>query len=171
MKRLFIRILWLPLLTVLCGCHPAVLVIPSYIRTIGVQPVDNRTSYYGLDTTLTQDLIRELQVDGRVSLEDPDKADMVIKVVLNQFVIEPQMYDPHTNAVLEYRLSLVYDVSAFDAQAKKTFMEETKQIHSIYYYPPNNTAAGTITQTQDQARAQLSDDLALILVRRVLEGQ
>ncbi len=58
-------------LVFLAGCHPAALVIPSYIQTVGVQLFDNRTSYYGLDTLFTAATIRQFQIDGRLPIADP----------------------------------------------------------------------------------------------------
>ncbi len=92
-----------------------------------------------------------------------------MKVVIKQYIKEPVFYDPKTNYVLQYRLSIVYDLAAVDQREKKTFLEDDGKIHSVFYYTPQYI--GAITQTEDQALAQLSGDFALVLVRRVLEGQ
>lgn len=162
---------WLPislLLVSMLGCHPAALVVPSYIQSIGVVLVDNKTSFYGLDTVFTKALIHQFQIDGRLPVVDPDKADMVVKMSIRQYVQEPQMYDPKTNYVLQYRLSIVYDLAAVDEQEKKAFLEDTNKIHSYYFYTPQNTGAPNMTM--DQAVSMLADDTAFIVVRRVLEG-
>ncbi|HJT23556.1 MAG TPA: LPS assembly lipoprotein LptE, partial [bacterium] len=106
---------WLPitgLLVSMLGCHPAALIVPSYIQSVGVSLFENKTSYFGLDTLFTQAAIRQFQEDGRLPLVDSDKADLVVKAVIRQYVQEPQMYDPKTNYVLQYRLSVVYDLAA-----------------------------------------------------------
>ncbi len=149
------------------GCHPAALVVPSYIQSVGVALVDNRTSYYGLDTIFTQAIIHQFQIDGRLPVVDPDKADMVVKMTLRQYVQEPQMYATN-NYVLEYRLSVVYDLAAVDEQEKKTFVEDDNKIHSYFFYTPQYTGAPNMTM--DQAVTQLAGDTAYVVVRRVLEG-
>src|SRR5579883_1475547 len=162
---------WLPiasLLVSMLGCHQAALVVPSYIQNVGVALVENKTSYYGLDTIFTKALIHQFQIDGRLPLVDSDKADLVVKMSIRQYVQEPQMYDPNTNYVLQYRLSIVYDLAAVDEQEKKTFLEDTNKIHSYYFYTPQNTAAPNMTM--DQAVSLLADDAAYVIVRRVLEG-
>jgi hypothetical protein len=156
-------------LVFLAGCHPAALIIPSYLQTVGVQLVDNRTSYYGLDTIFTESLIRQFQEDGRIPLAPPDQADLVVKLIIKQFNIDPLFYAPTTNYVLQYRISITYDLAAVDQREKKTFLEDTNKIHSYYYYTPQYY--GAIVQTQDQAVTSLADDTALVVVRRVLEGQ
>lgn len=152
----------------LSGCHPAAMIVPSYIQNVGVALVDNKTSYYGLDTVITQTLIRQFQMDGRLPVVDSDNADLTVKVAIRQYIQEPQLYDPKTNLVQEYRLSFVYDLAAIDQREKKTFVEDTGKIHSIYFYTPQYS--GAPSQTMDQAVTQLAQDMAYVIVRRVLEG-
>ncbi len=162
---------WFPitvLLLSMLGCHPAALVVPSYLQSVGVYLFENKTSYFGLDTLFTQATIRQFQQDGRLPLVDSDKADLVVKAVIREYIQEPQMYDPKTNYVLQYRLSVVYDLAAVDQQEKKTFVEDNGRIHSIYFYTPQYI--GAPSETMDQAVSQLADDAAHTIVRRVLEG-
>jgi hypothetical protein len=150
------------------GCHPAAMVIPSYIRTVGVEVFKNQTSYSGLETTITQNLIQQFQIDGRLAIENPEKADLVVRGVVRKYIIEPILFDPKTNIVLQYRLSVVYDLAALDQQEKKTLFEDSQRIHSIFYYTPEYV--GAIQQTQEQALTQLAREMACSSVRRVLEG-
>lgn len=144
------------------------MIVPSYIQNVGVALFENKTSYYGLDTIFTKATILQFQQDGRLPLVNSDQADLVVKAVIRQYVQEPQMYDPNTNYVLQYRLSIVYDLAAVDIQEKKTFVEDTGKIHSYYFYTPQYS--GAPSQTMDQAVSQLAQDTAYIIVRRVLEG-
>jgi hypothetical protein len=153
---------------VIIGCHPAVMVIPSYIRTVGVEVFKNQTSYYGLETTITQNIIQQFQIDGRLGIENPEKADLVVRGIVRKYIIETILFDPKTNNVLQYRLSVIYDLAALDQQEKKTLFEDNQRIHSIFYYTPEY--AGAIQQTQEQVLAQLAKDMAYSSVRRVLEG-
>jgi hypothetical protein len=151
------------------GCRPAILIIPSYIKTAGVAPTENKTSWFGLDTAITQNLIQQFQMDGRVAIEDPDHADMVVKVIIKKYTETPQVQDPKTNAVLQYLVSLDYDVVALDHVENKTLTETTGLTDSVYYYTIYNT--GAIPQTRDQALQQLEQDMARLIVRRVLSGE
>ncbi len=162
---------WAPLAVLLVsmlGCHPAALIVPSYLQNVGVSLFENKTSYFGLDTLFTKATIRQFQQDGRLPLVDSDKADLVVKAVIREYIQEPQMYDPKTNYVLQYRLSVVYDLAAVDEQEKKSFVEDTGRVHSIYFYTPQYT--GAPSETMDQAVSQLADDTAYTIVRKVLEG-
>ena len=169
MKSTLIRFLALVLLsTCLVSCHPAVVVVPSYIQSIGVETATNMTSYYGLETSLTQDTIQQLQVDGRIPLADAEKADLVIQLKIQQFLITPIFFDPKTNNVLQYQLTLTYDLTVLDKRENKTFIEDKGRQHSVYYYTPQYT--GAINQTQDQATAQMMQETGQLIVQRVLEG-
>jgi len=150
------------------GCRPAILIIPSYIKTVGVLPVENRTSWFGIDTALTQNMIQQFQLDGRIGIEDPDHSDMVVKVIVRKYTETPQVTDPKTNAVLQYLISLDYDVSALDHVESKTIMENAGLTDSVYYYTTYNV--GAIPQTRDQALQQLYQDMSRNIVRRILEG-
>jgi hypothetical protein len=156
------------LMASLVGCHPAVVVVPSYIQSIGVETATNMTSYYGLETSLTQDTIEQLQVDGRIPIMDAEKADLVIQLKIQQFLITPIFFDPKTNNVLQYQLTLTYDLTVLDKRENKTFIEDKGRQHSVYYYTPQYT--GAINQTQDQATAQMMQETGQLIVQRVLEG-
>src|SRR5581483_12075423 len=105
-------------------------------------------------------------MDGRLPLEDASKSDLQIKVVIQKYDKIPVLNDPKTNAVLQYQLSITYDLAAIDQKKKKTFVEETGKIHSYYYYTPQYI--GAVNQTEDQAVSQLADDMSHNIVRRVL---
>jgi hypothetical protein len=154
--------------TLLTGCHPAVLVVPSYIQSVGVSTFENRTSYYGFDTILTSRTIHQFQVDGRLPLEDPERADLVVKAVLQQYLEQPIFFDPKTNNVLQYEISVVYDLTAFDRRENKTFIEDKDKRRSIYYYTAQYT--GAIQQSKDDAVSQLAEEVGRSIVRRVLQG-
>lgn len=169
MKKTLTQFLILILLSAgLMGCHPAVVVVPSYIQSIGVQTAENRTSYYGLETGLTQNAIQQFQIDGRIPLAEPERADLVVKLIIQQFLITPIFFDPKTNNVLQYQLTLTYDMTVIDVKENKTFIEDKGRQHSIYYYTPQYT--GAINQTQDQATEQLLLETGQQIVQRVLEG-
>ena len=155
-------------LVFLSGCHPAALIIPSYVQLLGVDTFKNQTSYFGLETMLTEDTIRQFQVDGRVPVGDPDKSDLLIQLTIRKYDEEPIFYDTKTNAVLQYQLSLTYDLDAVDEREKKTFLEDTGKVHSVIFYTPQYT--GAIAETKDAAVARLLQELSEIIVRRVLEG-
>ncbi|HEY5038282.1 MAG TPA: LPS assembly lipoprotein LptE, partial [bacterium] len=77
-------------------------------------------------------------------------------------------FDPKTNVVLQYQLSVVYDIAAVDQREKKTFSEDVGRTSSVYYYTPQYV--GAASETKDQAISRMAGDIAQSIVRRVLEG-
>jgi len=150
------------------GCRPAALIVPSYIQSVGVAVFKNQTSFFGLETLLTQATIHEFQVDGRLPLNDPEKADLAVRVTIKQYIEEPQVYDTKTNNVLQYRLTVVYDLVSADQRERKTFFEDVGMARSIYYYTVNNI--GAIIETKEQAQARLAEEVGRSIARRVLVG-
>ncbi len=150
------------------GCAPAVMIVPSYIQSVGVSPVQNETSEYGLDTLMTSQLIQAFQVDGRIPISNPAGADLVVNLDIKKFDEIPMLFDPKTNLVLQYRITITYDLDAIDQKQKRTLVEDKDKIHSYFYY--TSQYVGAITQTDPQAQAQMAEELCRTLVRRVLEG-
>jgi hypothetical protein len=81
---------------------------------------------------------------------------------------QPIFFDNKTNEVLQYQLSIVYDLAAIDRRENKMFIEDKNHNHSVYYYTAQYT--GAISQTKDQAISQLAAEIGQSIVRRVLQG-
>ncbi|HVM32781.1 MAG TPA: LPS assembly lipoprotein LptE [bacterium] len=165
MKRLFSL---LALAALGAGCTPSVMIVPSYIQNVGVALVQNQTSQYGLDTLFTQQLIQGFQTDGRLPIANPDRADLVVQVTIKKYDAIPILFDPKTNNVLQYRLSLTYDMVAQDKRLNKILVEDKDKVRSYFYYTTLYT--GAISYTDTQALSNLADDLSHAIIRRVLEG-
>ena len=166
MKLKFLTIL--SAVVFLSSCAPAVLIVPSYVKSVGVNLFNNKTSYYGLETLFTNQLIQDFQIDGRLPIENPNNADLVVNVTIEKYVETPVLVDPSRNFVDQYRIDVTYDLSAIDKQENRTLVEDKNKIHSYFYYTPQYV--GAVNQTDQQAQAQLADDLGRSIVRRVLEG-
>ncbi len=57
---------------------------PYGIKKIAVEVLKNRTGEPGLENTITNDLIYELNRSGQVAVSEPDKADAVISGTIRQ---------------------------------------------------------------------------------------
>lgn len=152
----------------LCGCRPAVMVVPPHVHSVGVATFENRTTEFGLETLFTNETIRQFQMDGRLPLADPDRADLQVKAVVRQYAEEPIQYDTATNYVLQYRLTVTYDLTALDRKEGCPLVEEKSKARSVFYYTSQYT--GAVTETEDQARQRLAEEVGRSTVRKVLEG-
>lgn len=167
-RRLRLACLLAYVATGLAACRPAVMVVPPHVHSVGVATFENRTTEFSLDTLLTNETLRQFQIDGRLPLENPDRADLVVRAVIRGYSREPIQYDPATNYVLQYRLTVTYDLVAFDRQENRSLVEQKDLARSVFYY--TEQAAGAVTETLDQARQRLAEEVGRSTVRKVLEG-
>ncbi len=158
----------LAVLTLVSGCRPAVMVVPPHVHNVGVAPFENRTTQFGLETLLTHETIRQFQMDGRLPLADPDQADLQVQAVIRQYAEEPIQYDTATNYVLQYRLTVTYDLLARDRKEGRSLVEEKSKTRSVFYYTVHYT--GAVTENEEQALQRLAEEVGRATVRKVLEG-
>ncbi len=150
------------------ACRPALIVLPPHIHSVALDIVDNHTAKYGLEALTTQSVLREFQTDGRLSLVDEKRADLLVRLSIRQFEREVLLTDKDTNRPQQYRLSIKYDLTAVDQIDHKPLFEDKGRVRSVLYY--TSDYIGAIVETEEQALQRLSDDLANSLVRRVIEG-
>jgi hypothetical protein len=156
------------MLTELLGCRPATIILPPHIHSVGLAVVENQTTQYGLDAICTQAVIRQFSTDGRFLLVTDNQADLVVKMVIRKFERDILLTDVNTNRPQQYRLSIQYDLTATDQIDQRPLFEDRGRVRSVLYYTADYQ--GAIVETEDQAITRLSEDLALSLVRRVIEG-
>ena len=152
----------------LFGCHPATIILPPHIHTVGLGIVNNRTSQYGLESLCTQQVLQELQADGRLRVDSDKSADLVVQLDIRQYQKEVLLTDPATNRPQQYRLSIQYDLTATDKIDQRPLFEDKGRVRSVLYY--TSDYQGAIVESEDQAILRLAQDLARSLVRRVIQG-
>lgn len=163
-----LRKLGLGALLILVGCHPAVSILPPHIHTVGVPTADNHTSQYGVETEITSQVIHQFETDGRLVLASDKSADLLVKISVRQYQKDVLLTNTANNRPEQYRLSVVYDLSAVDQVDQRPLFEDKGKTRSVFF----NTSdyPGSIVETEDQAFQRLTDDLARSVVRRVIEG-
>jgi len=164
-SRTFLAIVCLVVLT---GCRPAVVILPPHLKTVAVATFGNRTTNYGLESLLTNQTIRQFQQDGRLSVVSEDSADLLIKAEIRQYNDDVILVDPTTNRPKQYRLTVVYNLTAVDQVDQRALFDETNLAQTVLYYTAD--FPGAVSMTEDQAREQLAQDLGLSIVRRTIEG-
>jgi hypothetical protein len=156
------------MLTGILGCHPATIILPPHIHTIGLSVIENHTSQYGLESVCTQQILQELQADGRLLVVSDKSADLVLKMSIRQYQRDIILTNTTNNRPEQYRLSVVYNLTAIDQIDQKPLFEDNGRVRSVLFctadYP------GAIVETEDQALLRMAQDLAHSLVRRVIQG-
>ncbi len=83
--------------------------LPSEIRSIAVPTFNNETYEAGIETIVTNALLRELIKDRRLKVVGQDEADAIMEGTVTSFTTSSVAYDP-TGVVLEYRTWVTLDV-------------------------------------------------------------
>jgi outer membrane lipopolysaccharide assembly protein LptE/RlpB len=168
-KRIFVFLL-------LAGCgYSFRSIINSEYKKIYIPVVKNeikieesspnyRLYYPGLEIDLTKAIIDRFIYDGNLKpISDEDKADVVLKAVLNRYDRQALRYSSQ-ETIEEFRLILEADVSLYDVKKGKEVFKD-KVIGDTTYF-----TGGTNVKTESEAIQDLVKDLARRIVDKVVEG-
>ena len=160
-----------------CGYHLSGTgsIIPPGTETIAVPSFINATNEPYVDVEVTKAVINEFVADGRLHVVDVEGADLVLRGKTVKYEAIPVSYTASTY-VQQYRVRLVVDAVLEDLRSKKVLWQE-KGIEAVFIsdYAVLYNAAGradiTAAKTlKEQAITRASQDIALTLRSRVLEG-
>lgn len=117
----------------------------SDIKTLAVEPFDNRTSEYGLSDRLTTIVIDAFIKDGSMRIVPADKADAIIHGVLTGYERQVVTFDT-TDQVSQYRVVLTCEVSLKTTKNDSTLWTQSMIQEGVY-------SAANETEEQGQQRA------------------
>ena len=164
--------------------------LPNESNKVYIPPFENKTSEPGLDTLLTQKVIQNFLIDGRLQVADEDKADMILEGTIERYDRLVMTRDQN-QVPQQYRLQVVVDLTLFSARPKK---KELWTTHTIVNLTPGETmtgdefdstnvtslrefttyyvlnVAGVPPEDEPTAQARLMDQMAGRVVRRTIDG-
>lgn len=144
--------------------HPG---IPDYMSTLAIPVLQNRTSQFNLENELTQQLVKDFSVDGRLELTEPDQADAILLGTVTLYQLEPMLMDVH-NVPQQYRMRIVLYLALKDTAAgKNLWVEEDFEEHATYFVANN---LGMVPTNEQDARKRLIQRLSRRVLDRVIEG-
>jgi len=167
---------YLPFAVLGCGYTTRSMISDKY-RTVYVVPFENKTditneSYTGsqyriyrphLETDITNAVINKFLSDGNLRPVKEQNADLVLKGELIDFRRDPLRYDDNDN-VLEYRISLVVNMTMWDRKEEKVLYEVTNFTGDTTYF-----ASGSNAKSETQAVSDALTDLARRVVERAVD--
>lgn len=153
----------------LASCSDVVLKpnLPEYFIRLAVPAFQNRSVQPNLENELTQQLVQEFLVDGRLEISDPQKADGVLQGTVVQYQLLPLLMDVH-NTPQQYKLLMVLRLTLKDNHAGKNIFDLDAFEDSTTYYVANNL--GIVPEDELTARRRLIQQLSKRIVTRVIEG-
>jgi outer membrane lipopolysaccharide assembly protein LptE/RlpB len=160
-----------------CGYHfsRAGGIVPEGVKTISVPVFFNATNEPYVDVEVTQAVVEEFLVDGRLKVVSLEDADLALRGRITKYEVIPLSYNPQSY-VQQYRVHLVVDAVLEDLRSKKVLWQERRIESSLISdyavsYDPAGKADITLTKTaKDAAIKKASQDIAWTLRSRVLEG-
>ncbi|HAK60518.1 MAG TPA: hypothetical protein DCO77_09070 [Nitrospiraceae bacterium] len=160
-----------------CGYHLSGSgdLVPKGATTISIPVFINGTDQPYVDIEITQAVVREFLVDGRLDVANLDSADLALHGRVTAYEETALSYTAESY-VQQYRVRLVVDVRLEDRRSKNIIWKE-QGVEGIFItdypitYSPTNTVEITATKTaKEEAIRKASQDLASTLRSRVLEG-
>lgn len=173
---ILLAICYLPFAIFGCGYTTRSMISNKY-RTIYIVPFVNKTditneSYSGsqyriyrphCETDITTAVVNKFLFDGNLKPVKEQNADLILKGELIDFRREPLRYDNNDN-VLEYRISLVINMSLWSKIEDKFLYEEKNFIGETTYF-----TTGTVAKSENAAVNDALTDLARRVVERAVD--
>jgi len=82
----------------------------SEIKSIAIERFQNKTSEYGLEDQLTDEVTDAIIADGSMKVVTPDKAEAVLTGILTRYERKPYKYDEN-DQVETYAIYMYFDVT------------------------------------------------------------
>jgi hypothetical protein len=139
--------------------------LPEKYNTVAVPTFINRTGEPLLENPTTSAAIAEIQTDGSLKVADAADADLLLKAVLENFIIRPIAYsDERARLASEYRMEIEVSFVMTDRLTGEVVVEADK----VQGYA-DFIVAGDMSSSKQTALPDASQDLAHKIVERLVE--
>ncbi len=136
------------------------------VSRIAIPPFFNQTFEWGVEDTLTRLVIEEFQLRTRLSLEEKDKADLLLEGEITHYLNE---LSTETAAELEeYRLTMEVAVRLISLPEGEILWSRKIMEATVYSIFSESREVGI--QTEEEALTETSRKIAQHLVNLTLEG-
>jgi hypothetical protein len=151
----------------LSGCASMKPILPDSIKSIAIPTFVNKTTQYDIQTALTNEVIKQFQMDGRLVVTSDDKADAKLEGTIRQYILQPMLYDVN-NVITQYKLKIVFDLRFIDKDGKEIWYQ--KELGGITGGTTTYNVSKVNIETETEARQRVFNALALATVNRVIYG-
>lgn len=185
----FAALLGLGVLAAACGDIPVTNKLPTNETNVYIPVMENRTTEPGIDALLTQRVIQNFLIDGRLKVASKESADMVLQGTVERYDRLVMTYDQN-QVPQQYKIQMVVDLTCTDQKTG----HQLWTTHTIVSLTPgqsmtgeefdstNTTSlrefttyyvlnvAGVPPEDEPTARDRLLDQMAGHVVRRTIDG-
>ena len=165
MKLYFKSVSFILIAIFLSSCaYTAKTILPAHIKRIAIFTFKNKTFHYGLEDILTEAVIKEFIIDGRLQVGRREIADALLKGEITRYNLEPLSYDEE-NVVEEYKIQLLANITLKDLTTNEILWEEKdlegEDTYSVRLEP---------VETEQEGLEKAIEELARKIVSRTIEG-
>jgi hypothetical protein len=187
------------LMGILVGCEEMKPSVPDYIHKVAIPTFKNSTGQPSLDQEITQKVLQEFLVDGRLGVAPVQQADGLLEGEVTQYLLLPLVRDAN-QVPQQYKLQVTVDLTFTDLVKKKQLWT-TRSLMSLTPQPSPDTGTaqasleltpladsmntasirefttywvlntmGAPPEDEPTARLRVEDQVARRVARRTLEG-
>jgi outer membrane lipopolysaccharide assembly protein LptE/RlpB len=160
------------LMTAGCGYHTSghAVRLPSDLHTLYVPGFGNTTQTYGINQTITEDVVRELHSRTNyriVTVNNDDTADATLTGAVTYSAIAPLTYDSHTGRVSSAMVMIGIKASLVNRKGK-VLWENPNYLYREQYQVSRDV--GSFFEEEEPALKRVANDFARTLVSDILEA-
>lgn len=149
-----------------CGYYSFSGSLPSHLRTVAIEPFDDRTSEFGVREMLTEALEQEFTEDNTLKMSNLDAADAVISGAILRISDRPDAIS-REEAVSNYRVFVSVRVAFTDRRSEEVIWDNDGRDLSqwgIYDFSQGDP------ELRNQALQEAIDKLAEDILNKIIGG-
>jgi PBP1b-binding outer membrane lipoprotein LpoB len=141
--------------------------LPPNIRSVFIEPMENKTSQSGISETLTSAMVREFVSRGKFQIAaGKDKADAVLSTEIDGFSRSPVALQE--GKATFYQITITAKVELKERQKDKVLFRNDHYVFRDEYEVPEE--AQNFFDQELESVQQISEDFAASLISTILEG-
>jgi hypothetical protein len=143
--------------------------LPVHIKTIAIPMFKNATTRFELDLKLTQAVINEFVVRGKVSVvSDPENVDAVLEGEVTGFFVSPIAFSGSVGGSADrYSITISASVILRDVKTKTAIFSNPSYVYQTEYQVPQGS---DFESSETDALVKIAELFARNLVIAILEG-
>ena len=148
--------------------------LPTYIRTVGIPPIENKTTFYRVEQVLTEKVRAEFIGRGKYKVvPDNTGADAMLTAEISSFTLQPVGLN-ETQLASRYLFTIVIKAQFTDVRTSDVLWSNLQLIFREEYdlgAQSNGTIQGqTFLDTEATSFDRISNDIARSVVTAILEA-
>ena len=147
--------------------------LPSYIHTVGIPPIENKTTFYRTEQILTDKVRAEFIGRGKYRIvPDANGADALLTAELASIIVQPSALGANQLAS-RYLFTVVIRAQFTDVRTNEVLWSNDQLIFREEYEltaAPGGVEGATFLDTQATAFDRISTDIARTVVTAIVEA-